>query len=52
MTSYQVIATFVWTHKFTQKQVDDGTEIPHKTIVKKINQLLKEKDYNIEEEEI
>jgi Pyruvate/2-oxoacid:ferredoxin oxidoreductase gamma subunit len=50
MPEYQIIVTFVFTHKISKKQEEEGTLIPHSTIVKNVNQLLKDKDYSVEEQ--
>lgn len=51
MSEYQIIVTFVFTHNISKKQEKEGTPIPHSIIVKKVNQLLKDKDYSVEEQE-
>lgn len=49
MPLYEIVVTIAFEHEFTDKEVDEGTELSHKFIKQKVIENLDAKDYSVDE---
>lgn len=49
---YMITVTMQFTHEFTDKEIDEGKEIPHEVVVTGCVELLANKDYSVQEDEM